>query len=156
MWISEGKENENALVEFIATQISNIWTGVGHCEIGHHHFTEIQFSLSYISFDFYKGSIGLTKMNQWMVQVNGSTRKRVCIHYISRWTFKYVTGFLAYLLVFLIFSWWWYTDPETFEKFTPSSKFPPLWCYELGKLALHWPHNTCPMMILMIKDEEKN
>ena len=36
-----------------------------------------------------------------------------------------------------LFSSWWYTDPETFEKFTPSSKFPPLWCYELGKLALH-------------------
>ena len=42
-----------------------------------------------------------------------------------------------------LFSSWWYTDPETFEKFTPSSKFPPLWCYEFGKLALHWPRNTC-------------
>ena len=50
---------------------------------------------------------------------------------------------MLYLLVLLFFSSWWYTDPETFEKFTPSSKFPPLWCYELGKLALHWPHNIC-------------
>ena len=73
MWISEGKENGNALVESIATQISNIWTGVGHCEIGHHHFTEIQFSLFYISFDFYIWTY------EWMVIVNDSTRNRVYI-----------------------------------------------------------------------------
>ena len=34
-WISDGKENGNTLVEFMRErQISNIWSGVGHCEIG--------------------------------------------------------------------------------------------------------------------------
>ena len=53
-----------------------------------------------------------------------------------------------------LFSSWWYTDPETFEKFTPSSKFPPLWCYELGKLALHCP-TIFATRIAMIEDEKK-
>ena len=56
----------------------------------------------------------------------------------SEWKYEIILHNFA---CFLFSSWWWKTDPETFEKFTPSSKFPPLWCYELGKLALHWPHN---------------
>ena len=43
-------------------------------------------------------------MNLWM---NGNSKwqyKEQGKHYISRWTLKYVTGFLAYLLVFSYFS----------------------------------------------------
>ena len=50
---------------------------------------------------------------------------------------QYELQIMSHNFACFLFSSWWYTDPETFEKFTPSSKFPPLWCYELGKLALH-------------------
>ena len=53
---------------------------MGHCEIGHHHFHEIQFWLSFISFDFHQIS---TKINQSNIKIKHPTIRsdsaRLCV-----------------------------------------------------------------------------